>query len=135
MSSDLPPPASLGATDLSPRTSKKPKHGTSSADDAIPEEMDVQQADAITAGPDSSSAAPPSPSSWANKLFAEPEPSPSVYPPYYMGDDDEERFEGIDELFSYRDSSEAEPPLLGHELSSPRKNISAFFNTGVVPLF
>lgn len=124
MSDAVPPSAGLEEPDQPTRSSKKPKHDGHEDLDAIPEEMDVQLG--VDSAPASDPAAVPQ-ISWSEKLFSSPEDASASYPPYYMGEDDEERFEGIDELFQYKDDLEEEAPKFGlRVLISKEKYLSLF---------
>lgn len=51
---------------------------------------------------------------WATKLFLLVEAETlNIYPQYYMGEDEEEKYEGVDELFRYSEEMEERPPRYG----------------------
>lgn len=114
MSSSPPvPPLPAGEPDLLPRSTKKPKHNgvdvseTSGVDvDAVvPEEMEVLEVD----GTDP--VYPPSdPPTWTSKLFPDAHSNRSDRLQFYLGEDEEERYAGVDELFCSGDSFEEQPP-------------------------
>lgn len=71
------------------RSSKKLKHDV--VEDTIPEEMEVQNTENL--GEENTQMKT---CSWSEKFFPEPQ---MERPPFYMGEDDEERYDSIDELF------------------------------------
>lgn len=64
---------------------------------------------------------PVTPTTWAQQLFPDSVAPPSslAHRQFYMGEDNEERYPGIDELFMTHSDSEAQPPPFG-----PRVDIS-----------
>lgn len=54
---------------------------------------------------------------WVNKLFRETknveDESCFTHPNYYMRKDEEEKYEGVDELFCTQDDEENQPPPFG----------------------
>lgn len=60
----------------------------------VPEEMEIQDM-SVVAQP----LEPLPDQSWSSQLFPGAEPDDDIYPRYYMGDEEGERFEAVDELF------------------------------------
>lgn len=46
---------------------------------------------------------------------------------YYMSEDDEEKYEGVDELFRYHDESEEMAPLYGLRLEISKEKYTSLF--------
>lgn len=62
--------------------------------------------------------------SWASTLFPDPSPAdPS--PQFYLGEDEEEKYAGVDELFSGQSDSEMTPHRLAPVLRFQKKSIPA----------
>lgn len=96
---------------FSPRSNKKLKHDTDT--EILPEEMEVQSPAGSPSGSTPIVSVPKVSGDWAKKLFPEETPAQDIYPQYYMGDDDEERYEGVDELFRYEEGAEDDLPKFG----------------------
>lgn len=114
------PPERVGELEIDPRSNKKLKQ--SMLPDVIPEEMEVQETDPVVP------AVEPRPElSWSAKLFAGFEPSTDIYPHYYMGKDEEERFESVDELFRCPSELEDCPPKFGPRLEISKEKYTSLF--------
>lgn len=69
----------------------------------------------------------PSDPKWSTKLFPTSAPTSNIYPQFYLGEDDEEKYEGVDDLFRCKDSLEEEPPKFGPRVEiSKEKYLSLF---------
>lgn len=105
---------------------KKPKHNLEL--EGIPEEMDIQDEGGAD-GPVESMVD----NFWASKLFPEQCHVPSIYPQFYLGDDKEEKYEGIDELFHGQSDSEEHTPKFGPIVEISKESIPACSDSGAEP--
>lgn len=118
MSDNNSPSVNLGETDLNQRTTKKLRHDALDSD-CVMEEMEIQDPEATRKLDDPT----PDPEvlPWSVKVFPghEQQQSGSSCPHFYMGEDEEERYEGVDALFRYQGEMEDSSPKYG-----PRVEIS-----------
>lgn len=70
---------------------------------------------------------PPADQSWASTLFPDQVPESSMYPQFYLGEDEEEKYEWIDALFhSHLDLDDA-PPKYGPRLELSKEKYTSLF--------
>lgn len=112
------PPVTPGEQETHSRLIKKPKHAIEEG--CILEEMEVQVDKNIQqANMD------PREENWASRLFPVTGGSLEDQRHYYMGEDDKEKFDGVDEIF--RTTEEATPPKFGPKVEiSKEKYVSLF---------
>lgn len=117
------PTASSGEPDQTQRSPKKPKHNDDL--EAIPEDMEVQHVGDEPAMPQPT----PETGSWASKvnLNANHLEDPDPRPPYSMGEDEEEIFEGIDELFCSPIDVEEQTPKYGPRVEILKEKYISLF--------
>lgn len=112
------PPARQGDPAPHPHILKKHKPENVSAH--IPEDMEVQDVADIPASADHCP-----PLSWSDRLFPTGPDGDDAPAHFYLGDDDEAKFHGVDELFRYQD--EDCPPRFGPRVEiSKEKYLSLF---------
>lgn len=101
------------------RSNKKPNHNLELEN--IPEEMEVQAKDEA-----SDSADPGVEHSWAHKLFPDP-PLVDSYPQFYLGEDEEEKFTGVDALFQGHSDLEEQHPPFGPRVEISKEKYTSLF--------
>lgn len=123
MSASAPvPPASAGDPDQHHRSLKKPKHSEAVNEEVVPEEMEVQ--DLVDTSLENPTAGD---TTWTSKLFPESSRFHSERPHFYMGEDEEEWYAGVDELFSCSDSFEECPPKFGPRVEISKEKYTSLF--------
>lgn len=113
------PPAPVGDNDPPHRSPKKPKHNEDVVDEGI---LEVQ--DLVDTGLDNPAS---DATTWTNKLFPDSSQLHSERPHFYMGEDEEERYARVDEMFSYNDSLEECPPQFGPRVEICKEKYTSLF--------
>lgn len=89
------PLKSAGEPGPTERSNKKSKQDEAIED--IPEEMEVQQVSDTEGNMQHSE-----PTVWATKMFPNQVQEQYEWPMYYMGEDEEEKYEGVDSYFEHK---------------------------------
>lgn len=112
----------MGEGELQLRSTKKPKMSDSLGIES--EEMEVQQLNEEK-GEHRAQAV----MTWANQCFSNQMRTEEFLeePVYYMGEDDEEKYERVDELFRYCDNSEDRAPLYRPRLEISKEKYTSLF--------
>lgn len=107
----------LGELGVDVRRTKKPKHTREIP--YIPEEMDTQDSGEEAIKDKESILELP----WSAKLFPNQQHKHDIYPQYYMGEDEEERYTGVEELFRCSDEMDERLPRFGPRVEKWRVHL------------
>lgn len=115
------PPSPARDTAIDPRCNKKLKQSVEGA--AISDNMEISESCDGDQSTESGVAQP----TWSEKLFAASAQSPDIYPPYYLGEDEEEKYDGVDALFRCQLDLEDTPPKFGPRVDISKEKFTSLF--------